>query len=546
MPPLRRCIFLGDMKNCFVTASVKVPVGANVLDVKDRLAKLLGILPCQIADIQLKKQSVDARKKEDVHFVCSYLVQCTKTPKRNAQRYTPPVNLLEHPQMVNVGSCIVVGSGPSGLFLARYLCNCGVRVTVVERGSDIAERCQKVQRFFDGGEFDSECNVQFGLGGAGTFSDGKLTTGISSPLTHTVFEEFVRAGAPKEILTSSLPHIGTDKLVGVVENMRNEIVRRGGKFIFDAFVDDLLEENGTVRGVSYVKEGERQTLFADCVALCCGHSAREMFVTLQKHGAEMQFKPFAVGLRVEHPREFINKAQYGEIFATHRDLGAASYKLVNNMGERSCYSFCMCPGGTVVCANSTPNTVVVNGMSNFARAEANSNSALVVTVTANDVADWGFGDDSLAGIRFQEKLEKDAYLCGKGNYVAPCQNVTDFVADTKTAVFDVAPSYPRGVVSADLRRLLPRKISDAIVQSLHVFGQKMKSFDACGVLTGVETRTSSPVKVVRDENMQSNLKHLYPVGEGCGHSGGIVSSAVDGLKVAQAIAQFLLQHSNAR
>lgn len=199
-----------------------------------------------------------------------------------------------------------------------------------------------------------------------------------------------------------------------------------------------------------------------------------------------------------------------------------------------------------MCANSTPNTVVVNGMSNFARAEANSNSALVVTVTANDVADWGFGDDCLAGIRFQEKLEKDAYLCGKGNYVAPCQNVTDFVADTKTAVFDVAPSYPRGVVSADLRRLLPRKISDAIVQSLHVFGQKMKGFDACGVLTGVETRTSSPVKVVRDETFQSNLKALFPVGEGCGHSGGIVSSAVDGLKAAQAIAQFLLQHSNAR
>lgn len=529
------------MSNFFVTNSIKIPLGQDVLDVKSRVAKLVGLRERDVLSLQLKKQSVDARNKSDVHFVCSYVVECEKSMLRNAAPYVQPIDLLSLPARKSDkrAHCIVVGGGPSGLFLARYLTARGVRVTVFERGSDVPLRQQKVTEFLRGGQFDENCNIQFGLGGAGTFSDGKLTTGISSPFLYTVFHEFVRSGAPQSILTSALPHIGTDNLVKVVAEMRNEISRSGGEFVFDAFVSDVIVQNGKAVGVTVQERGSSRQYFADCVALCCGHSAREMFHGLVQQGVTIQFKPFAVGLRVEHKREFINKAQYGEIFCTHRDLGSASYKLVHNEANRSCYSFCMCPGGVVVPANSERDAVVVNGMSNYARDALNSNSALVVSVGAEDILRYGYGNDALSGMRFQQDLERKAYKLGCGGYKAPCQNVTDFLNGVKSSVFDLEPSYSRGVTSVDFRDLLPNDMADILKISLHNFNSKIKGFAQCGVLTGVETRTSSPVKILRDTTFQTNVSGLFPVGEGAGYAGGIVSSAVDGLKVAQAIEEFL-------
>ncbi len=523
----------------YVTSPIKIALGSDVNDVWGLVAKTIGLQPQQLDEVVLKKQSVDARDKNNVHFVCSYLVKTSKTPRKNATPFVAPQNLFDLPKKAIKGSCLVVGGGPSGLFLAEYLALNGVKVTVVEKGSDVEKRRQTVQTFFDGGNFDENCNVQFGLGGAGTFSDGKLTTGISSPLVHTVFSEFVRAGAPKSILTDALPHVGTDNLVGVVANMRDKIRLLGGRFIFDATVTELVVENGRAVGVVASRDGGTQTLFADCVALCCGHSARDLFHALVKQGVDMQFKPFAVGLRIEHKREFINETQFGKLFATHKDLSAASYKLVNNVNGRGCYSFCMCPGGVVVPANSQNGTVVVNGMSNYNRDAQNSNSALVVSVGSDDVERYGFGRDALSGVHFQQSLEEKAYNFGGGNFAAPCQNVTDFLDGKVTVEADILPSYCRGVRFCDFNTFLPEDICSVLKQSLTVFNKKMKGFADCGILTGVETRTSSPVKILRDETFQSNIKALFPVGEGAGHAGGIVSSAVDGLKVAQSILNFL-------
>ena len=347
-----------------------------------------------------------------------------------------------------------------------------------------------------------------------------------------MFRQFVRSGAPEDILYSALPHVGTDRLAVVVANLRDEIVRLGGRFLFDSAAEDFIVEGGKVAGI-VLRDGMK--LRCDRVLLGCGHSARDVFARLYDRGAQVIFKPFAVGLRVEHTRKFVNTAQYGALFATHRDLPSASYKLVYN-GERSCYSFCMCPGGTVVAANSESNSVVVNGMSNYARDADNSNSALVVNVTADDIARYGFGDGPFAGVDFQRDLERRAYLAGGGNYVAPCQNVSDFIADRATKQFDVAPSYPRGVRTANLRDLLPQPVAATLCEALTYFNSKIRDFASCGVLTGVESRTSSPVRIVRDESFQSNLRNLYPMGEGAGYAGGIVSAAVDGLRVAQAVA----------
>ena len=512
----------------YLTKPLNIPLGHDVNNVRGKLLKLLCLKDKELVSYCLHRQSVDARNKNDVHFVCSYVVETISTPA-NATPYEIPTDVLQTvAPSKNKSSCIVVGAGPAGLFAALYLVKSGCDVTVVERGSDVAKRQAKVNEFFNGGELDERCNVQFGLGGAGTFSDGKLTTGISSPLTYTVFQQLVRSGAPQDIVTSALPHVGTDKLIKVVANLRDDIIKFGGKFLFDTTVTDFLVEDNTVKGV--VLDGNKN-LYATHVLLACGNGARDIYNCLDRYNA-LSFKPFAVGLRIEHTREFINSAQYGKIYATHRDLPTASYKLVMNGNTHSCYSFCMCPGGVVVAASSEHNTVVVNGMSNYLRDGQNSNSALVVNVTAEDVKRYGYGSDALAGMRFQQDLERCAYTIAGGNYLAPCQNVTDFIAGTVSAQFDVAPSYPRGVTSVNLRELLPKDIGDTIAEALTYFDKKIVGFGSNGVLTGVETRTSSPVRITRDETYQSKLANLYPIGEGAGYAGGIVSSAVDGLRVA--------------
>lgn len=516
----------------FLTNSIKIPLG-GMDSAMDRVARLTGLGRGKIKGLTLYKQSVDARDKSDVHFVCSFLFECDRPFVKGCKAHTLPQDYLQGVARTSQPkSYVVVGAGPAGLFAALYLSLAGHRVTVVERGKDIDGRRLAVSSFFNGGELDENTNVQFGLGGAGAFSDGKLTTGISSPLARTVFCELVRCGAPSEIMYSALPHVGTDNLYTVVGALRDKIIANGGSFMFECCVTDFIVQNGVCKGVCVTSNGKQSELYADAVLLCCGHSARNIFQKLVEIGVETKFKPFAVGVRVEHPREFIDQSQYG-LFATHRDLSAASYKLVHNGTERSCYSFCMCPGGTVVAASSEKGLLVVNGMSQYARNAANSNSALVVTVSADDMQRWGYGTDALCGMRFQRELERKAFELGGGNYVAPCQNTADFQANVASHGLDVQPSYPRGVRLANLRELLPAEICDALAEGLQAFDRKIKGFGTSGVLTGVEARTSSPVRICRNDQFQSSLIGLYPVGEGAGYAGGIVSAAVDGLRVAK-------------
>ena len=509
--------------------------------ITNRLYRLLRARRKDLLSYSLCKRSIDARSKNDVHFVCSYVVDCS-FPPQNAVPYEPPLNVFDNvTEVASRDRVIVVGAGPAGLFSALYLAKSGLSVTVIERGSDVIKRKQAVNGYFNGGIFSEQTNVQFGLGGAGTFSDGKLTSNLSATsLGRSVFEQFVKCGAPNEILFNALPHIGTDKLQNVIANLRDEIISCGGKFLFETKVVDLTVENGIVTGVVTERNGKTSSLPAEHVILACGHSARDTFKMLYDNGADMQFKPFAVGLRIEHPREFINTAQYGKLFASHRDLGAATYKLTHKcLDGHGCYSFCMCPGGVVVAANSEYDAVVVNGMSDFARNSANSNSALVVTVNQSDVERYRYGSDVFSGLRFQQDLERKAYELGGGNYVAPCQNASDFVENRISTRFVTAPSYPRGIEPRNLRELLPKDLGDNLAEGLAAFERKINGFLTCGTLTGVETRTSSPIKILRGDDFQSNLKRLYPAGEGAGYSGGIVSSAVDGLRIAQAIVDTL-------
>ena len=538
----------------YLTKSINLPINFDDNMCRAKLCTLLGCSNANLVDFFLHKQSVDARKKHQIHFVCSFVVHTTCKITRNATPYNAPQDYLlgDLPQVANPQHVVVVGSGPAGLYAATYLAKSGHKVTLIERGSHVSKRSSQIAHFNQTGELNENSNIQFGHGGAGTFSDGKLTTGISSPLTHTVFSHFVRHGAPQQIMYSNLPHIGTDNLVKIVDSMVAELQRYGATVLFDTLVTDFVVENDLCKGVvvqsvqnnhqescsnqTYNLDGQTDTqttqkITADKVILACGHSARDVFHNLVKHNCQLQFKPFAVGLRVEHPREFINYSQYGP---THKDLPSASYKLVHKCDDgHGCYSFCMCPGGTVVCASSSKNTVVVNGMSNFARNEQNSNSAIVVTVNQQDLSNLGFGDDLFAGVRFQEHLESTCFNCG---YQAPAQNVVDFIANKPSTQLEITPSYPRGTVCTNLRTLLPKFIGDCIAEGLLAFDSKIKGFATSGVLTAVESRTSSPIRIVRDnETYQSNIANLYPIGEGAGYAGGIVSSAVDGLRVAMSI-----------
>lgn len=525
----------------YLTSPIPIPVNKADDDeyIASKLYSLLRVRRSDLLSYRLYKRSVDARNKSNVRFVCSFVADCA-VPPLNATPFVPPLNLLDNvARTASPARIVVVGAGPAGLFSAIYLAKSGHHVTVIERGSNLSERQRAVDDYFAGGPFDEHANVQFGLGGAGTFSDGKLTSNLSATdLGHTVFDAFVRFGAPSSILFDALPHVGTDNLRQVVSNLRDEIVKYGGSFLFDAQVVDIQVERGSVRGVSYVQQGKTSYLNADCVVMACGHSSRDTFKMLNARGAKMQFKPFAVGLRIEHPREFIDTAQYGKLFASHRDLGSASYKLTYKCQDgHGCYSFCMCPGGTVVASNSERDSVVVNGMSNHARNADNSNSALVVTVSSADVKRYGYGDDVFAGARFQRDLESKAYVLGGGNYVAPCQNASDFVENRHSTRFVTSPSYPRGVRSCNLRELLPKDLGDNLAEAIISFERRIHGFLTQGTLTGVETRTSSPVRILRGDDLQSNVKGLYPAGEGAGYAGGIVSSAVDGLKIALKIAK---------
>ena len=431
---------------------------------------------------------------------------------------------------------VVVGSGPCGLFACLLLAQMGFRPMLLERGKAVRERTRDTWDLWRRKQLNPESNVQFGEGGAGTFSDGKLYSQIKDPgwRGRKVLTEFVKAGAPAEILYVSKPHIGTFKLVSMVEAMRAEIESLGGEIRFGARVEDIDIEDGQVSGLR-LADGE--TIATRHLVLAIGHSARDSFRMLQSRGVHIEPKPFSIGVRIEHPQSLIDRARFGK-FAGHPVLGAADYKLVHHCGNgRSAYSFCMCPGGTVVAATSEAGRVVTNGMSQYSRNERNANSAIVVGVTPADYP--GIESDPLAGIEFQRHWESRAFEAGGGDYCAPAQRVGDFLAGrASTTLGSVVPSYTPGVRPADLRSCLPDYVVAALRESLPAFGRQIHGFDMDdALLTGVETRTSSPIRITRGADYQSvNTRGLYPAGEGAGYAGGILSAAVDGIRVAEAVA----------
>jgi hypothetical protein len=509
------------------------------------VVRRLGIPDLDLLEFTVFKRSYDARKKNTT-IVFVYIVDASvrneaavlKRLARDRQagqapdtNYHPvgqaPANLGERP--------VVVGFGPCGLFAALLLAQMGFRPIVLERGRSVRRRTQDTWELWRKKTLDPDSNVQFGEGGAGLFSDGKLYSQIKDPNFYgrKVMQEFVRAGAPAQILYVSKPHIGTFRLTGVVTEMRKQIIALGGEVRFESRVTDLLIDDGQVGGV-VLADGE--TVRSRHVVLALGHSARDTFRMLHQRGVFIEPKAFAVGFRIEHPQSMIDEARLGP-YAGHPSLGAADYKLVHHAKNgRAVYSFCMCPGGTVVAATSEPGRVVTNGMSQYSRKERNANAGIVVGITP----EHDFPGGPLAGVELQERLESLAYELGGRDYCAPGQLVGDFIRGVPSTGFGaVLPSYKPGVRPADLAPLLPDYAIDAIREALPAFGRQIRGFDRDdAVLTGVETRTSSPVRVTRDKvTMQSvNVRGLYPGGEGAGYAGGILSAGVDGIRIAEAVA----------
>lgn len=493
--------------------------------IKKAVARKNGIKPEQLGELRIVKRSVDARKKDNVMLI--YSVECAMKGERLKPIKPMAVKKLDKVPEIRP---IVVGSGPAGMLCALTLAQAGARPIILERGKPVEERVQAVENYFSGGELDSECNVQFGEGGAGTFSDGKLTTGIRDPRIFTVFAEFVEAGAPREIMWQSKPHIGTDRLREMVANIRAKIEKLGGEYHFSTRLDDIIVKNGELKAIITEYNGVKEELPCEHLVLATGHSARDTFEMLHGHDVSMQQKPFSVGARVEHPQEVIDKAQYGE-YAGIPALGAADYKLSARTADgRGVYTFCMCPGGRVVAAASEQNSIVTNGMSLYARADSNANSAVLVGVGPED-----FGSEHpLAGVEFQRKIERAAYKA-TGCFKAPAQLMGDFLAHRSSSVEGaVLPSYKPGVVYGDIGCCLPEFVTNAMREGMLQFGRKLKGFTMPeAVITAPETRSSSPVRILRDEKLQASIRGIYPCGEGAGYAGGITSAAVDGIRCAE-------------
>ena len=534
----------------------------------------LGVPAARLIEFTVFKRAVDARKRSAVLLIysadCALATVADEAAVLARLSADPHVKVAPDTRYQFIGHApvdfyaeqrprpVVVGFGPCGLFAALVLAQMGLRPIVLERGKPVRERTQDTWGLWRRGVLDAESNVQFGEGGAGTFSDGKLWSQISDPrhLTRKVLAEFVKAGAPEEILFVAKPHIGTFRLVGVVEKMRAEIVALGGEVRFQQRVVDLQIEAGAVRGLT-LASGEQ--LRADHIVLALGHSARDTFLMLQQRGVFLEAKPFSIGFRIEHPQGLIDRARYGPS-AGHPILGAADYKLVHHARNgRSVYSFCMCPGGTVVAATSEVGRVVTNGMSQYSRNERNANAGIVVGISPQDYRQNSYQQkdassssseglvNPLDGVAFQRFWESRAYELGGGDYCAPAQRVGDFIQSQRSKdLGSVEPSYKPGVRATDLAQpgfgSLPDYALAAIREALPAFDRQIKGFampDA--VLTGVETRTSSPLRITRGKDRQSlNVRGLYPAGEGAGYAGGIMSAGVDGIEVAEALAQVLL------
>lgn len=498
------------------------------------------VLKDQIQEIHVVRRAVDARKKPHITFVYTLFVavqnEVVVMKKLGRDKNVSTMEPIEpepivHGEQVLKERPVVVGFGPAGMLAAFYLAREGYRPIVLERGQDVDQRSHDVETFWQTGEFKAESNVQFGEGGAGTFSDGKLTTRVTHPRLHEIAKYFVQFGAPQEILYKHKPHVGTDVLRGMVKAMREQIIAWGGEVRFGAKLTKLQLAANQVVGVEV---NDEEIIPTSLVLAGVGHSARDTYEMLYNTGIAMESKPFAVGVRIEHPQSMIDISQYG-IEPAELGLGAAEYSVIYHDKEtgRTAYSFCMCPGGEVVASASEDGHVVTNGMSLYARASGVANSALVVTVGPDD-----FGNHPLGGVAFQREWEKKAFELGGHDYKAPLQTVGDFLARQKGTVPEgnaAAPhSYRPGVVAADLHECLPTYVTDVMERALPYFGRRIKGFDEPQIcMTGVETRTSSPLRILRDDDRQSpTVKGLYPMGEGAGYAGGIMSAALDGAETA--------------
>jgi len=514
---------------------ISLPPEHNVAQLSYEAARMLKISNSKVRRVKLVRRSVDARKKPDVRIVYTIDVAvdgneskilkqsgCKRAQIAPVQFYKPPKSAPSQQF-----SPVVVGFGPAGMFAALILAIAGLRPIILERGDDAATRHEKVQKFFEEGILDPRSNVQFGEGGAGTFSDGKLNTGVNNPRISWILEQLVAAGAGEDILFDAKPHVGTDVLLSVVQNIRNRIISLGGQVRFGAQVTDVYSENGKLTALQI--NGE-EILPCEQAIFAIGHSARDTFCMLNEQGIAMEQKPFSMGVRIEHKQSAVDAAQYGKVDPV---LPPADYKLVKHLEDETVYTFCMCPGGYVVAAASEEGGVVTNGMSYSDRAGENANAALLVTLNPKDFP----GNDPLAGMRWQREIEQKAYLLS-GSYRAPAQCLGDFLKGQPSVAHGaVAPTYRPGVTWCDLHMVLPEKITSALKKAIPLFEQNLSGFSyPDAVLTAPETRSSSPVRIIRNEEKQSvSLRGLYPAGEGAGYAGGIMSAAIDGIQCAEAL-----------
>lgn len=517
---------------------IKLPIEHSEAQLRKKVCKALRISDDQILDMSIAKRSIDARKKPELQYV--YSVDVSVASEASVLKKVDNNNIMltneriYHISMINpnlfLQPPVIVGAGPAGLFCAYALVQAGISPIVIERGKAIEERTKDVAKFWETGILDTQSNVQFGEGGAGTFSDGKLNTLVKDPVGRNrfVLETFVKFGAPEHILYENKPHIGTDILAKVIRDMRIYMEKQGARFLFETCMTDYKVEHGQLCAVEI---NHSDWIKTNHMILAIGHSARDTFRMLAaKKELEMHPKAFAVGFRVEHPQEDINRQQYGELY--YKKLPAAPYKVTANLNNRrGVYSFCMCPGGYVVNASSEEQRLAVNGMSYSGRDGTNANSAIIVSVTENDFD----GTDALAGVRFQEKLEEKAFQLGHGKI--PQQLFGDYCANRSSVSYGSFESTTKGAsILCNLRGLLPRELEESFIEGMHAFARAIPQYDRDdAILSGVESRTSSPVRITRDETFQSTILGIYPCGEGAGYAGGIMSAAMDGLKVSEAI-----------
>ena len=522
-------------------SNIKIYEDISEDDVLSYMINKYKINKFDIIDWQISKKSVDARRKDNVHY--SYSIDLELKNENNFLnlkqiKNSKNISKVKEPKLPEIvcnmnksNRPIIIGAGPAGLFAALTFVKYGYKPIVIEQGQSVDDRKQTVEDFIANGKLNTFSNVQFGEGGAGTFSDGKLTSGITSPYCRTVLKDFVEFGAPKQILYLTKPHLGTDNLITIIKNMRNHIIANGGEFMFNTKFIDFETENNCISKIKvlHIDSSKEEIIKANTIVLAIGHSSRDTFKKIYEKGLKVEPKNFSVGVRIEHLQSEINKSQYGTI--TKLKLPPADYKLAyHSKSGRSCYTFCMCPGGTVMPSSSEENTIVTNGMSYYSRDGINANSAVLVNVTPDDFS----SNNPLAGVDFQKELEEKAFKLGGSNYHAPIQRFEDFENNKKSEhIGNIIPTYLPGVTLSNLNEIMPDFVAQTLKEGINYFDTKLKGFaNPDSILTGMETRSSSPIRILRNELLQSNVLGIYPCGEGAGYAGGIMSASVDGIKCA--------------